>query len=117
MLKTYIANNQHNYAKTNDSSFNKIKFKDDLEILIRIFFFNKYLREKENSSFTNLNKGKSMWSSDGKEQIVMMLINNNADKKMISGIWSFNIPFRFSTIAYQTVNAINIAKTKKISWG
>ena len=69
LLKTYIANNQHNYAKTNDSSFNKIKFKDDLEILIRIFFFNKYLREKENNFFNNLNNGENSES--------VYLINNS----------------------------------------
>ena len=55
-LKNTNADNQQNSVQLNDSSLDKIKFKEDLEILIRIFFFNKYLREKENSSFTNLNK-------------------------------------------------------------
>ena len=32
----------------------KILFKNDLEILIRIFYFNKYLREKENNIFNEL---------------------------------------------------------------
>ena len=31
-----------------------IKFKKDLEILIRIFYYNKYLREKENTALKNL---------------------------------------------------------------
>ena len=34
----------------------KIKFNKDLEILTRIFYYNKYLREKENDTFKKLNK-------------------------------------------------------------
>ena len=37
-------------------SYDKIIFKIDLEILIRIFYFNKYLREKENNNFMELKK-------------------------------------------------------------
>jgi len=37
-------------------SYDKIIFKIDLEILIRIFYFNKYLREKENNNFIELKK-------------------------------------------------------------
>ena len=37
-------------------SYDKIPFKMDLEILIRIFYFNKYLREKENNKFIELKK-------------------------------------------------------------
>jgi hypothetical protein len=37
-------------------SYEKISFKMDLEILIRIFYFNKYLREKENNKFIELKK-------------------------------------------------------------
>ena len=35
-----------------------IKFKKDLEILIRIFYYNKYLKEKDNISSKNLDEGK-----------------------------------------------------------
>ena len=45
------------------------KFKDDIEILIRIFYFNKYLREKNNDSFKDLTK-------DENRELVY-LINNS----------------------------------------
>ena len=45
-----------NNELSKDIPCNFIKFKPDLEILIRIFYYNKYLREKENDSFKELNK-------------------------------------------------------------
>ena len=44
-----------NYNPTQRENPNvDIKFKKDLEILLRIFYYNKYLKEKENTSFQNL---------------------------------------------------------------
>ena len=50
-------------------SFDKISFKIDLEILIRIFYFNKYLREKENNNFIELKKEEN--------SEIVYLINNS----------------------------------------
>jgi len=49
-------------------SYDKILFKIDLEILIRIFYFNKYLREKENNNFIELKK---------EDSEIVYLINNS----------------------------------------
>ena len=56
-FQTTVSNNKKNFG--NNSSFEQIKFKDDLEILIRIFFYNEYLREKENNSFKKLNSAEN----------------------------------------------------------
>ena len=45
----------HTYNSKNFPNDN-IKYKKDIEILIRIFYYNKYLREKENLSITELKK-------------------------------------------------------------
>ena len=50
-------------------SYEKISFKTDLEILIRIFYFNKYLREKENNNFIELKKEEN--------SEIVYLINNS----------------------------------------
>ena len=45
---------ESNHVQSNEIH-NVIKFKEDLEILIRIFYYNKYLREKENIPFEFIN--------------------------------------------------------------
>ena len=54
-LKYYISLKKKNESEEK-ISYDKIPFKIDLEILIRIFYFNKYLREKENNKFIELKK-------------------------------------------------------------
>ena len=56
LLKNSMVNSQQNIEPISTSSIDKMKFKDDLGILIRIFFYNKYLIEKENNFFEKLNK-------------------------------------------------------------
>ena len=60
LIPKNISNNSHIFVEKNRESKiipkDNIKFKTDLDILIRIFYFNKYLRGKENSSFKILNK-------------------------------------------------------------
>ena len=56
--KNSISPKKKNESKEN-ISYEKIPFKMDLEILIRIFYFNKYLREKKNNNFIELKKDES----------------------------------------------------------
>ena len=62
-IKNNISSNSNtnNVAgfKTSNGTSDNIKFNKDFEILVRIFYFNKYLTEKENVSFIDLNKGKN----------------------------------------------------------
>ena len=73
---------KNNYEQSNSNSFtssetptNNIRFKKDLEILIRIFYFNKYLKEKDNTSFGGLNGEKT--GETNKTGEVVYLINNS----------------------------------------
>ena len=48
--------NGDNSKLNRDTPNDHIKFKTDLEILVRIFYFNKYLKEKETDEFKKLTK-------------------------------------------------------------
>ena len=60
-----------NSNPSTDSPNDTINFKKDLEILIRIFYYNKYLREKDNITFKNLIGEKKCGSE------IVYLINNS----------------------------------------
>ena len=85
---TPIDNNQQKNETLNEVPINNIKFKEDLEILIRIFYYNKYLREKENNTFKNLENGETVylinnsWMEEYKSVFVYQYLENYLkDKK------------------------------------
>ena len=53
-ITSHNAKNKTNYGKNEKHSKNKNNFKKELEILIRLFYYNKFLKEKDNLEFKNI---------------------------------------------------------------
>ena len=87
----------------------KILFKHDLEILIRIFYFNKYLREKENNIFNELK------NEENNETIYLI---NNSWMEEYKSFFDYNtleqILIKFFDTNNITDNYISESKIKNI---
>ena len=90
------AKNDQKLSETKIQPNDNIKFKKDIEILIRIHLYNKFLREKENNSLSILNKDyietiylvHSSWMDDYKsyfycQDLENYLVNYFANKKEV----------------------------------
>ena len=90
------AKNDQKLSETKIQPNDNIKFKKDIEILIRIYLYNKFLREKENNSLSILNKDyietiylvHNSWMDDYKsyfycQDLDNYLVNYFANKKEV----------------------------------
>ena len=125
LMKNSLKNNSfipNNNSEAQESNRNdKILFNTDLEILIRIFHFNKYLREKKNDTFKEMKQGEKetiyliniSWINEYKSffdyEKLETYITNNLDNDDISNNYlsSSKIEKIIKSLPSEYINKIN----------